>query len=153
MKFILLKDCKDGKANTIIDVAPGYGTNFLVAKGFAVPLNEKTQRDLDRRLNNLVADEHSKRSAALELKEKLEQLNLKFSLEANTDANSNLNVHGSVSTKDLDKKLKDLGFKLDKHALSKVHLVQEGPHDVEAVLYKDIKANIRVEIALKHVRK
>ncbi|MFV8468743.1 50S ribosomal protein L9 [Mycoplasma sp. MV126] len=153
MKVILIKDCKDGKANTIVEVSNGYGSNYLIKNGFGVPYNDQTVHQLNKRLNNLVANEHENRTSALELKEQLEKLVLKYTLEANTDANGNLNVHGSVSTKDVDKKLTALGFKLDKHALNKVRLVSEGPHDVEAVLYKDIKANIRVEITIQHVKK
>ncbi|QNM93555.1 50S ribosomal protein L9 [Mycoplasma sp. Pen4] len=153
MKVILIKDCKDGKANTIIEVSSGYGTNYLVKHGFAVPYNDKTVHELNKRLNDLVANEHEARSNALELKEQLEQLTIKYNLEANVDANRNLNVHGSVSTKDLDKKLVALGYKLPKHSLSKVHLVSEGTHYVEAVLYKDIKAKIKIEIKITHVKK
>ncbi|VEU70397.1 50S ribosomal protein L9 [Mycoplasmopsis glycophila] len=146
MKVILLKDCKDGKANTIIEVSNGYGTNFLVKKGFGVPYNPQTAKMLERKLDQLTADEHEKRTNFLKLKEELEQVKLKFELNANIDANHNLNVHGSISTKEVDKKLKELGFKIDKHALSKIHLVSEGNHEVIATLYKDIKAIIRIEI-------
>ncbi|QGZ97658.1 50S ribosomal protein L9 [Mycoplasma sp. NEAQ87857] len=152
MKVILIKDCKDGKANTIIEVASGYGTNFLVRKGFAVPYNEQTYKQLQKTLDNLAADEHETRTNALRLKDQLETLTLKFKLEANIDGNQNLNVHGSISTKDVDKKLKELGYKLPKHSLSKIHLVSQGTHEVEAVLYKDIKAKINIEITI-HVHK
>lgn len=153
MKVILIKDCKDGKANTVIEVSNGYGSNYLVKNGFGVPYNEQTARQLQRRLDDLSADEHEKRTGALRLKEKLEELRLQFTLEANIDGNSNLNVHGSVSTKDVDKKLTSLGYKLPKHSIQKVHLVSEGLHDVEIVLYKDIKATLRVEIKIKNVKK
>ncbi|SJZ52205.1 50S ribosomal protein L9 [Mycoplasmopsis verecunda] len=153
MKVILIKDCKDGKANTIVEVSNGYGSNYLIKNGFGVPYNEQTLHQLNRRLNNLVAEEHEKRTSALHLKDELEKIELSYVLEANTDANGNLNVHGSVSTKDVEKELQNRGYKLDKHSLSKVRLVSEGPHDIEAILYKDIKANIRVVITLKHVKK
>lgn len=29
MKVILIKDSKDGKANTVIEVSPGYASNYL----------------------------------------------------------------------------------------------------------------------------
>ncbi|RIV16896.1 50S ribosomal protein L9 [Mycoplasmopsis gallopavonis] len=152
MKVILLKDCKDGKANTIVEVSPGYGSNFLIKNGFGVPYNPKTAKALEKTLDKIVADEHEKRAQMLELKEQLEQLRLKFELTANIDGNKNLNVHGSISTKEVDKKLKELGFKVDKHALSKIHLVSEGLHEVVATLYKDIKAIIHIEIQI-HVKK
>ncbi|WP_406613424.1 50S ribosomal protein L9 [Mycoplasma corogypsi] len=153
MKIILIKDCKDGKANTIIEVAAGYGTNFLVKKGLGVPYNDATKKALEKRLDNLAADEHENRSNALALKEKLEQLELKFHLTAATDANKNLNVHGSVSTKEVDKKLKELGYNLPKHSLQKIHLVSEGLHHVDAILYKDIKAQLSIVITIQEIKK
>ncbi|WP_036451842.1 50S ribosomal protein L9 [Mycoplasma buteonis] len=152
MKVILIKDCKDGKANTVIEVSNGYGSNYLVKNGFGVPYNPQTAKMLEKKLDKLAADEREKRSEMLELKEKLEQLRLKFELTANVDANKNLNVHGSISTKDVDKKLKDLGYSVSKHALSKIHLISEGLHEVEAVLYKDIVAKIHIELKI-HVKK
>ncbi|MCU9933887.1 50S ribosomal protein L9 [Mycoplasmopsis felis] len=148
MKIILTKDCKDGKANTIIEVASGYGTNFLVKKGFGVPYNEKNYAQLQKTLNDLVANEHETRTNALREKEKIEELVLKYQLTANIDGNHNLNVYGSVSTKDVDKSLKELGFKLPKHSLQKIHLVSEGNRDVEVNLYKDIIAKLRIEIKI-----
>ncbi|WP_027121380.1 50S ribosomal protein L9 [Mycoplasma leonicaptivi] len=153
MKVILLKTCKDGKENTIIDVAAGYATNFLIKKGFAVAYNENTAKNLEKKLDNLAADEHEKRTEALVIKDKIEELNIKFELTSNIDANCNLNVHGSVSTKDVDKKLKELGFNLSKHSLQKIHLVSEGSHDVEVIIYKDIIAKLRIELKITNVKK
>ncbi|UUD36394.1 50S ribosomal protein L9 [Mycoplasmopsis citelli] len=148
MKVILLKDCKEGKANTIVEVSNGYGSNFLVKNGFALPYNEKTAKTLERKLQQLSADEHQKRSEFLKLKEALENLTLKFVLKATVDKNHNLNVHKSVSTKEVHEELKKLGYTLPKHALEKIHFVSEGSHEVTANLYKDINALIRLEITI-----
>ncbi|MCU4706825.1 50S ribosomal protein L9 [Mycoplasma sp. CSL7503-lung] len=148
MKIILIKDSKDGKANTIIDVSPGYGTNYLVRNKIGVPYNEKNYAELQRKLNKLVSDEYQTRQEAHDLKNKLENLVLKFELSANIDGNKNLNVHGSISTKDVEKEVSKLGFNVPKHAFQKIHLISEGKHDVEAILYKDIVAKIRIEIKI-----
>ncbi|QZE12362.1 50S ribosomal protein L9 [Mycoplasma sp. Ms02] len=153
MKVILIKDCKDGKANTVVEVSPGYAKNFLISKGFALPYNESTKKTLDRVLDKLTADEHEKRAEALHLKEELEKVVLKYVLEANTDANHNLNVHGSVATKQVDKDLTKLGFKLDKHSIQKVHLVSEGLHEIAVKVYKDITAKVHVRIEIKEIKK
>ena len=68
MKVILIKDCKNGKANTIIEVSNGYGSNFLVNKGFAVPYNDVTKKQLDERLSNLTLETMEIRNNALNLK-------------------------------------------------------------------------------------
>ncbi|WP_029513764.1 50S ribosomal protein L9 [Mycoplasmopsis primatum] len=148
MKVILIKDCKDGKANTIIEVSDGYGSNFLVNKGFAVPYNEKTKKQLEKRLSDLTANEMEVRQEALNTKAQLEKEVIKYERVANIDANGNLNVHGAVSTKDIMKSLAQLGYKLDKYAIQKVHLVGDGEHIIDVVLYKDIIAKLKVELKI-----
>ncbi|WP_027332672.1 50S ribosomal protein L9 [Mycoplasmopsis gallinarum] len=149
MKIILIKDCKDGKANTIIEVANGYGTNFLVAKGFGVPYNDKTKRELDKRLSNLVADEMEVRNEAHALQRKIEQITLKFVLDGHIDNNQNLIVNGSISTKDILKELNKLDVHLDKYALGKIHLISAGTHNVVVNLYKDITSILKVVIDVR----
>ncbi|AIA29337.1 50S ribosomal protein L9 [Mycoplasmopsis californica HAZ160_1] len=146
MKVILIKDSQYGKANTIVEVSPGYGTNFLVAKGFGVPYNEKTKRELDKRLSALTANEMEIRSQAIELKEKLEKEKLVYSLDALIDAHGNLIVHKSISTKDVLKDLSKKGYKLDKYAVQKVHLVSNGIHEVDIIVYNDIVAKLQIEV-------
>ncbi|EIE41757.1 50S ribosomal protein L9 [Mycoplasmopsis canis UFG4] len=153
MKVILIKDSKDGKANTIIEVSAGYGTNFLIKKSLAVAYNPQTKAQLDKRLDELSANEHENRSNALKIKEKLEEITLNFTLTSNVDKNGNLNVHGSVSTKDVDKKLKDLGYNLSKHSLQKIHLVSHGSHEVSVFLYKDIEAKLKIFLTITNDKK
>ncbi|WP_406616044.1 50S ribosomal protein L9 [Mycoplasmopsis hyopharyngis] len=146
MKVIIIKNCKDGKENTIIEVSDGYGKNFLINKGFAVPYNESTKKQLDKKLDKLVQDEMEVRKQALELKEQIEKENLKFYLDATIDANHNQIVHGCVSTKEVLKKLHALNYKLDKYSVQNVRLVQQGIHFVDVIVYKDIVAKLRLEI-------
>lgn len=48
MKVILIKDVKgSGKAGDIINVADGYGRNYLIAKGFAVEASAKNINELN----------------------------------------------------------------------------------------------------------
>lgn len=146
MKVILIKDCKDGKANTIIEVSNGYGSNFLVNKGFAMPYNDVTKKQLDERLSNLTLETMEIRNNALKLKEKIEKEKLIYTLEAHIDNNRNLSVHGAVSTKDIIRDLTQKGYELDKYAVQKVHLVSNGIHDIDIILYKDIVAKLKVEV-------
>ncbi|WP_416738124.1 50S ribosomal protein L9 [Mycoplasmopsis meleagridis] len=149
MKVILLKDIKEGKANTIIEVSNGYATNFLIAKGLALPYNQKTQKQLDKKLNDLIADKMEQRERALKIKEKLEEDSLNYVLDAKVDANGNLNVHNAVSTKEIIKDLAKKGYKLNKHAVQKVHLVSNGTHEIIINIFEDIKAVLKVNISLK----
>lgn len=149
MKVILLKDCKEGKANTIVEITDGYAKNFLIPKGFALPLNNTTKKMLEKKLNELSYIEHENRAQALKLKKQLEEITLNFSLDANIDANQNLNVHGSVSTKNIETELNKLNIQIPKKSLEKVKLISEGNHQILIKLYKDISAKINVKISIK----
>ncbi|MBR1739585.1 MAG: 50S ribosomal protein L9 [Ruminococcus sp.] len=47
MKVILIKDVKgSGKEGDVLNVADGYGRNYLIARGFAVEANAKNMNDL-----------------------------------------------------------------------------------------------------------
>ncbi|WP_029609045.1 50S ribosomal protein L9 [Mycoplasma simbae] len=146
MKVILIKDSEHGKANTIVEVSAGYGTNFLVAKGFGVPYNPKTKKELEKRLSDLTANEMELRANANELKAQIEKEKLTYTLDALIDAHGNLVVHKSISTKDVLRDLTKKGYKLDKYAVQKVHLVSNGLHDVEINIYKDIVAKLQIEV-------
>ncbi|ADE19355.1 50S ribosomal protein L9 [Mycoplasma crocodyli] len=152
MKIILLKDCKEGKANTIVEVSDGYAKNFMIPKGFALAYNANTVKILEKKLDDLSAQEHENRTKALKLKDEIEKVTLNYTLDANIDANQNLNVHGSVSTKVIEADLSKLGYKLDKYSLEKIHFVSEGTHEVSVKLYKDILAKVIVKITLKYVK-
>nr|WP_318032792.1 50S ribosomal protein L9 [Mycoplasmopsis caviae] len=144
----MIKDCEKGKANTIIEVSAGYGNNFLIAKGLAVAYNEKNKKELEKRLSELTNNEMEKRAEALTLKGEIEKLTLKYSLDAHIDNNGNLIAHGAISTKDIVKTLVSKGYKLDKYAVQKVHLVSNGTHDIDVILYKDIVAKLKVEVII-----
>lgn len=148
MKVILIKDCKDGKANTIVEVSDGYGLNFLVRKGFGVIYNERNKKMLDKKLSELTKNEMEIRQEALQLKEKLEKETLKYVLNAQIDENQNLNVHNVISTKEISKDLAKLGYKLDKYAIQKVRILTEGIHFIDVIVYKDIIAKLKVEVII-----
>ena len=51
MKVIFIQDVKgQGKAGEIKDVKPGYAQNFLIKKGYAVPLTDKSMNRLKEEL-------------------------------------------------------------------------------------------------------
>jgi large subunit ribosomal protein L9 len=50
MKVILKSDVKKlGKKGDIVEVADGYGRNYLIARGLAVPATERAARSLRNR--------------------------------------------------------------------------------------------------------
>lgn len=142
MKVIIIKDCKDGKVNEVIDVATGYATNFLIKNKLALPFNAKTNLMLKNKLASLEAEEEAKRLEATELKYELEKLDLKFKLKETNNV-----IHGSISAKKVAKAVEEKGFKLPKHSLEEhLHITSLGITELKTRVYKDIFATLKIKV-------
>lgn len=144
MKVILIKDVKgQGKKGEIKEVKDGYGMNFLIKNGYAV---FATQTSI-KRLNdeNKQKEEYEKQlhEEALKAKEKIEKETLIFKVKTG----ENGKVFGSVSPKQITKALQELGYDIDKKKIkTEMSLTSLGFHFIEIELYKNIKANIKVQL-------
>ena len=141
MKVIIIKDCKDGKVNDVIDVAGGYATNFLIKNGFALPLNNKTEHMLKNKIKNIKDMDDSERENALKAKKIIENLKISFTLKVTNNV-----VHGSITKKQINKALIENGIKLDQRHIEHVQIASIGISKVKIDLYKDIFAELKVEV-------
>lgn len=141
MKVIIIKNCKDGKVNDVIEVSAGYGTNFLIKNGFAEPINKSSNSKLTKRLEDKEEIFQQKQQEAILLKNQIEKLNLEFSLKV-----TNMVIHGSITTKKVNLKLKELGFNLDKHAVPHIQINSLGVTNVPIKLFDKIEARLKVMV-------
>ncbi len=139
MRVIIIKKCKEGNINDIVDVSSGYGTNFLIKNGFAEPINKSSQLNLEKRIKNNEEKFKENVIEATSLKKELEKITLIFELKT-----TNLIVHGSITTKKINQKLKELGFELNKHAIPHIQIESLGITNIKAKLFDKIEANIKV---------
>ncbi|MGL6125299.1 MAG: 50S ribosomal protein L9 [Metamycoplasmataceae bacterium] len=139
MKVIIIKNCKDGNVNDIIEVSPGYGINYLIKNGFAEPINKNSNSQLQKRLEDKNKIFQERTDEALILKEKIENLTLEFNLKT-----TNMIVHGSITTKKVNLKLKELGFNLNKYIIPHVDIRSLGITNIKLKLFDRIEANLKV---------
>lgn len=144
LKVIFNKDLRgQGKRGEIKEVKDGYAKNFLIKNGYASQLNEsslgkynrecKEQRDLDDKM----------RKEAIILKEKLEKIEISFSVKTGKDDR----VFGSISQKQVKDALEEKGYSIDKKQIEFDHVIASlGYHDVKINLYKEIFVKIRVKL-------
>lgn len=148
MKVILTQDVKKlGKKGDIVNVADGYGQNFLIKNKLAVLATEHgkeivAQNKEQERLQNL---ENKKK--AEELKETLENITLEFALSSGKDGKT----FGSVSTKNVaEELLKTYDIKIDKRKFINARPIQAlGYTNLKIELYKDVVATIKVHLKEK----
>ena len=144
MKVIFIKDVKgQGKKNEIKDVSDGYGKNFLINKGLAVLATPTSIKKLELEKQHNKEIENEEKSKANILKEKLSKINLKFFVKTGAQDR----VFGSVSPKQIVTELKKNGFDINKKMIKlDENITSIGFHNVSIELYKNIVADIKVEL-------
>lgn len=144
MEVIFLKDVKgQAKKGDVKKVKDGYAINFLIKNNLAVA---KTDKGLEI-LNKEKALEKEKEDAnlleATQLKNKLEKETISFKIKTG-DMDK---VFGSISTKQIKEELDKLGYNINKNQIVLDHAISNlGVHNVEIVLYKKVKAIIKVKV-------
>ena len=141
MKVIMIRKWKNYEVDQIVEVANGFGTNFLIKNGYALPINKTTAHSLDLRQEHKKEEHEHKRQEAMILKDKLESLDLIFYLKTTHDV-----IHHSVTTKKVNQSLIDHGFKLEKHVLPHISINSLGQTIVDLKLYDNIVAKLKIEV-------
>ena len=144
MQVIFIKDVKgQGKKGEIKTVKDGYAENFLIKKGYAVVANDKNRQNLKIEQKKKQEEEDAKRKVAKEMKTSLEKETLEFQVKTGQGDK----VFGSVSIKQIKEALEKKGYFLEKTQIVPLSpLASLGFHDVELVLFQEIKAKIKVHL-------
>lgn len=146
MKVIFIKDLKkQGKVNEIKEVSDGYATNFLIKNGYAVKYTKTSSNILKADIEQHEKEELKKEKEAMGLKEKIEKMQLSFSVSSN-----NGKMFGSVSSKQICEELSKKGIVIDKKMIMDSELLNSlGIHEVSIRLYKKVVAKLKVHLIEK----
>ena len=141
MKVIFIKDVKNqGKKGEIKEVKDGYA-KFLIKEGKAVQETKGSLKHLETENEKKKQEDIRLTEEALKTKEKLEKEKISFTVKTGEHDK----VFGSISVKQIKEKLEK--YNLDKkQIIIKNPLVSLGFHEIEIELYKNIKAQIKVEL-------
>lgn len=144
MKVIFIKDLKkQGRVNDIKEVSDGYATNYLIKNGYAVKYTKGSNERLQNELDIKAREEEKEIEKANKVKEKLDSVCLTFKVKCSNDGK----VFGSISSKQISDKLNELGYSIDKRNIKLNETLNTlGIYNVEVVIYKKVKGNIKVEL-------
>ena len=144
MKVILKQDVKKvGKKGEVVDVSDGYGRNYLVARGLAVQVTDKSMAVLSEQKKEEARQEAIKEAEAKKLAEKLEGMIFTFKVRSGKEGK----VFGSVSTKQIVEKLASEGITVDKKKFVDTDPVQTlGITKVRVELYKNVIGTISCQL-------
>ena len=145
MKVILMRDVDHvGEVGEIVDVADGYGRNFLIPRGLAVAATARNKRQLEHeqrlREHRLVRV----RQDAQTLAEKLQAVPCHFVRKAGEEGK----LFGSVTAMDIAEALKTAGFEVDRRRIQLDQPLKAlGDFTVPVRLPAETSAMVKVTIA------
>ena len=144
MKVILRSDVTDvGKKGDIVDVADGYGRNFLLPRGLALIATEGAvdQAAKMRRARDL-RDAHDREAAQTVATTLVPKI---ITIEAKSGSEGKL--FGSITVADVvDAVRQQTGVELDRRQLTSEPIKTLGQHTLTAKLHSDVSFPITVEI-------
>ncbi|NIS75435.1 MAG: 50S ribosomal protein L9 [Deltaproteobacteria bacterium] len=111
MKVILIQDMENlGSAGDIVEVAKGYGRNFLIPRNLAVVASTRNIKKLEHQKNMVEAKVRKESEKSRSLLEKVDGQEL--IVRANVGEEGKL--FGSVTSADIAEELGKLGFDIDR---------------------------------------
>jgi len=145
MKVILTEDLKGtGKKGDIIDVRDGYGRNFLLPRGLALPASEGNIKRFEHILKEHEKKKERSLKTAAEMKVRLEETTLSIKMKAGQDGR----LFGSVTPSDLAETIKkSIGFEIDRKNIKIEEPIKStGMHTFTVHLEKDVNALVKIEV-------
>ena len=143
MKVILLTDVKNtGKKGEIVEVADGFGRNYLLARKLAVDASKTSIKVLNDQISNAQELDQKNRQDAIALAKELENIQVEFSI----NVGNNGKVSGSISTKQIVQLLADqYNIVIDKRKFKDSQpLTNLGLHKLQVELYKGVIGIVNV---------
>jgi large subunit ribosomal protein L9 len=145
MKLILTREVAGlGLAGDIVEVADGYGRNFLVPRGAAITWTKGAEKQIAQIKRSRDAREIRDLGHAREIKADLEKLSVTISARAGKDGR----LFGSITSGDIAAAVKDAGGPaLDRKRIrTDGHIKSTGTHTVTVELHPDVVASVPLTV-------
>lgn len=146
MEVILKKDMPNlGFENEIVHVKDGYGRNYLIPKGFALPATESNKKMVAETQKQKAFKENKTRMNADTLAKALENITVKIGAKAAPTGK----IYGSVNAIQIAEAIKEqFNFEIDRKKISidGDSIKELGTYEAMINLYKDIKVKLNFEV-------
>lgn len=144
MRVILKKEVANlGDAGDIVKVRPGYGRNFLIPRGLAIPASEGSVKQLEHQQRLAAAIKKKELAGANELAEKIGSTSVTIRREAGEDDK----LFGSVTNRDIVEALAAEGVEVDRKSVQlDDHIRSLGLFQVPVRLHREITATVKVYV-------
>jgi len=144
MKVILIENVPPlGKAGDVVQVATGYGRNFLVPKKLALETSSANINVLQRQQQSFLKKAASEKEKAAELAVQIETLSCTLTRQAG----ENEKLFGSVTTMDIQEFLSGQGVSLDRRKILLPSPIKTlGSFTIPVKLHPEVSAQLKVNV-------
>ena len=146
MQVILLETIKNlGDLGAVVDVRSGYGRNFLIPQGKALPATKDNLAEVEQRRAELEKHAAEQLAAAQERGEKLNEASVTVSSKAGDEGK----LFGSVGTRDIAEAITaSTGVEVEKSEVKLPHgaLRNTGEYEIDVVLHADVTVTIKLAV-------
>lgn len=149
MKVILKEEVVNlGDIGSVVDVADGYGRNYLIPKKLAVEANPRNIRQFEHEKKLIAGKAEMIKKERADLAEKMSAINLSIEARAGEDGK----LFGSVTNKDIADALLKNGHDVDKRKiiLPEESIKRIGTYAIKVKLHQDVSADVNLEVVPEH---
>jgi large subunit ribosomal protein L9 len=146
MKVILLQELKGrGGEGDVIDVAQGFAVNYLLPRKVAIEATKGNLKQLEQRSKNIRVREDARLGESNTLAETLEGKVVTVFAKVGEEGR----LFGSITTVMIGEAIADqLGVEIDRRKIETHGPIKDiGAHLVNVAIYRDVKAELTVEVA------
>lgn len=144
MKVILKEDIpKLGTMGETVQVAPGYGRNYLIPQGKAVLATSKNFKELEHQRQLILRKAELIRKDAESFAEKFRGLTLTLARKVGEEDK----IYGSVSVSDISQALEEAGVEIERKLIKLDAPIKSlGEFQVPVKVHADVTAEITVQV-------
>jgi large subunit ribosomal protein L9 len=144
MKVILREDVENlGNGGELVEVRPGYGRNFLIPRGLAVPANAKNVRELEHQKKVAEAKAAKLRQSAEAFAKRLADTPISLRRKVGDQEK----LYGSVTALDIAEALAARGLQIDRRSIDLADPIKTvGDHEVAVKLHREVVGKVKVKV-------
>jgi ribosomal protein L9 len=144
MRIILLEDVdRLGKRGAVLNVADGYGRNFLIPRNLAAPATEANLKQIEAQSKKRQIVEAKEEKDAGQIKEEIEKLKISIPMKAGEEDV----LFGSVTSASIANELEKQGYSIDKRKIELDEPIKRlGDYQVPVRLHKSVTAHVQLSV-------
>lgn len=146
MKLILLEKVHNlGELGDTVTVRPGFGRNFLLPRGKAVPATAENLEKFEARREELLRQANEKLAAAEARREAVDAVEeVLFEVAVSPEGR----LYGSISPAEIAGKLTEMGVAVEKAEVDMPEgpIREPGEYSVGLILHADVQTEVKVRV-------